>query len=214
MWSWCLSCFVTLTFSVQLIGYKNYTGWCSNRQKWDYWGIRGKGFIFLKYPIPEIPEDSEKKSGMDWVLKKISGLGRVSGTRWALLMSYREPMWFWTFNFLGLSTYDSIMIFTPNILVDYQDGLLSLGPVRPWGGWGYNFKNVCTIQHSWFYPDFCAKHLGEFSSLIVVFYTFAVLDCVVCSKDGVRCDIWDKLWGARLFWILQHSLATSSEKTE
>ena len=42
-------------------------------------------------------------------------------------MSYRKPMSFWTFNFLGLSTYDSIMIFTPNILVDYQDGLLSEG---------------------------------------------------------------------------------------
>ena len=39
----------------------------------------------VKYPIPEIPDDSEKKSGMDWVLKKISGLGRVSGTRWALV---------------------------------------------------------------------------------------------------------------------------------
>ena len=28
---------------------------------------------------------------------------------------------------------------------------------------------VCTIQHFWFYPDFCAKHLGELSSFIVVF---------------------------------------------
>ena len=71
------------------------------------------------------------------------------------------------------------MIFTPNILVDYQDGLLSLGPVGPRGGWGHSFKNVCTIQHSWFYPDFCAKHLGEFSSLIVVFGPKAqLLKCV------------------------------------
>ena len=31
------------------------------------------------------------------------------------------------------------------------------------------FLSMCTIQHSWFYPDFCAKHLGELSSLIVVF---------------------------------------------
>ena len=88
-------------------------------------------------------------------------------------------MSFWTFNFLGISTYDSIMIFMLNILVDYQDGLLSLGPVGPWGGWGHNFKNVCTIQHPWFYPDFCAKHLGEFSSLIVVFGPKAqLLKCV------------------------------------
>ena len=38
----------------------------------------------LKYPIPEIPDDFENKSGMDRVLKKTSGSGRVSGTRWAL----------------------------------------------------------------------------------------------------------------------------------
>ena len=44
----------------------------------------GERLYFLKYPIPEIPEDSEKISGMDWVLEKISGWGRVSGTRWAL----------------------------------------------------------------------------------------------------------------------------------
>ena len=25
----------------------------------------------MKYPIPEIPDDSEKKSGTDWVLPKI-----------------------------------------------------------------------------------------------------------------------------------------------
>ena len=29
--------------------------------------------LFLKYPIPKIPEDFENKSGMDRVLKKISG---------------------------------------------------------------------------------------------------------------------------------------------
>ena len=45
----------------------------------------GERLYFLKYPIPEIPKDSEKISGMDWVLEKISGLGRVCGTRWALL---------------------------------------------------------------------------------------------------------------------------------
>ena len=38
----------------------------------------------VKYPIPEIPDDSENKSGMDWVLPKIIGSGRVSGTRQAL----------------------------------------------------------------------------------------------------------------------------------
>ena len=39
----------------------------------------------MKYPIPEIPDDSGKKSGTDWVLPKIIGSGRVSGTRQALL---------------------------------------------------------------------------------------------------------------------------------
>ena len=34
----------------------------------------------VKYPIPEIPDDSENKSGMDWVLPKIIGSGRVSGS--------------------------------------------------------------------------------------------------------------------------------------
>ena len=41
----------------------------------------------VKYPIPEIPDDSENKSGMDWVLPKIIGSGRVSGTRQALGIS-------------------------------------------------------------------------------------------------------------------------------
>ena len=41
----------------------------------------------VKYPIPEIPDDSGKKSGTDWVLAKIIGSGRVSGTRQALLMT-------------------------------------------------------------------------------------------------------------------------------
>ena len=39
----------------------------------------------VKYPIPEIPNDSEKHSGTDWVLPKIIGSGRVSGTRQALI---------------------------------------------------------------------------------------------------------------------------------
>ena len=38
----------------------------------------------VKYPIPEIPDDSEKKSGTDWVLPKIIGSGWVSGTRQTL----------------------------------------------------------------------------------------------------------------------------------
>ena len=41
----------------------------------------------VKYPIPEIPDDSGKKSGTDWVLPKIIGSGRVSGTRQALVRS-------------------------------------------------------------------------------------------------------------------------------
>ena len=130
-------------------------------------------------------------------------------------MSYRKPMSFWTFNFLGLSTYDSIMIFTPNILVDYQDGLLSLGPVGPWGGWGHNFKNVCTIQHPWFYPDFCAKHLGEFSSLIVVFGPkaqllkcvntpiFLILSWFLCQTVGGVIKLDCCLWALRGVWIAQ-----------
>ena len=42
----------------------------------------------VKYPIPEIPDDSEKKSGTDWILPKIIGSGRVSGTRQALVAMY------------------------------------------------------------------------------------------------------------------------------
>ena len=41
----------------------------------------------VKYPIPEIPDDSEKKSGTDWVLPKNFGSGRVSGTRQTLVRS-------------------------------------------------------------------------------------------------------------------------------
>ena len=44
----------------------------------------------VKYPIPEIPDDSGKKSGTDWVLPKIIGSGRVSGTRQALPVSHIE----------------------------------------------------------------------------------------------------------------------------
>ena len=46
----------------------------------------------VKYPIPEIPDDSGKKSGTDWVLPKIIGSGRVSGTRQALpiIRSYKD----------------------------------------------------------------------------------------------------------------------------
>ena len=45
-----------------------------------------KKTFFLEYPIPEIPDDSENKSGMDRVLPKIIGSGRVSGTRQSLAM--------------------------------------------------------------------------------------------------------------------------------
>ena len=44
----------------------------------------------VKYPIPEIPDDSEKKSGTDWVLPKIIGSGRVSGTRLSLIIELSE----------------------------------------------------------------------------------------------------------------------------
>ena len=52
---------------------------------YSYTHIRPKK---VKYPIPEIPDDSENKSGMDWVLPKIIGSGRVSGTRQALLREH------------------------------------------------------------------------------------------------------------------------------
>ena len=55
--------------------------WCS---------FPGQKHIFLKYPIPEIPDDFENKSGTDRVLKKTTGSGRVSGTRWALNMGLRD----------------------------------------------------------------------------------------------------------------------------
>ena len=44
-----------------------------------------KKYAFSISPIPEIPDDFENKSGMDRVLKKTLGSGRVSGTRWALV---------------------------------------------------------------------------------------------------------------------------------
>ena len=46
---------------------------------------------FLSYPIPEIPDDFENKSGTDRVLKKTSG--RVSGTRWALTERSQKVDW-------------------------------------------------------------------------------------------------------------------------
>ena len=64
---------------------------------------------------------------------------------------------------------DPILICVPYIWGSYQLWLLSLGPVGPWGGEGTIYKNVYTIQHSWSYSDLCAKHLGELSTLIVVF---------------------------------------------
>ena len=45
----------------------------------------------VKYPIPEIPDDSGKKSGTDWVLPKIIGSGRVSGTRLTLVSPHSRP---------------------------------------------------------------------------------------------------------------------------
>ena len=45
----------------------------------------------VKYPIPEIPDDSEKKSGTDWVLPKIIGSGRVSGIGYPSGPAHRAP---------------------------------------------------------------------------------------------------------------------------
>ena len=48
----------------------------------------------MEYPIPEIPDDSENKLGTDRVLTNISGLGRVPGTPWALVVrSSLEGQW-------------------------------------------------------------------------------------------------------------------------
>ena len=54
------------------------------------WHFPCQKHSFMKYPIPEIPDDFENKSGTDRVLKKTSGSGRVSGTRWALPRSAVE----------------------------------------------------------------------------------------------------------------------------
>ena len=99
---------------------------------------------------------------------------------------------------------DSILIFLPNIWVSYQVGLLSFG------GEGTISKKVCTIQHSWFYPDFFAKHLGELSSLIVVFGPCRALRGEnTISKMCVQFNILDSIliclpniWGNYQVWLL------------
>ena len=48
--------------------------------------------ICLEYPIPEIPDDSENKSGMDRVLPKFIGSGRVSGTRQSLVKAFNRKV--------------------------------------------------------------------------------------------------------------------------
>ena len=50
----------------------------------------------VKYPIPEIPDDSGKKLGRDWVLPKSigSGIGNPSGTADKLVLqnqTHRQP---------------------------------------------------------------------------------------------------------------------------
>ena len=54
----------------------------------------------VKYPIPEIPDDSGKKSGTDWVLPKIIGSGRVSGTRQTLDEGFGQTQLFGSFVFI------------------------------------------------------------------------------------------------------------------
>ena len=51
--------------------------------------------FFLEYLISEIPDDSENKSGMDRVLPKIIGSGRVSGTRQSLpgTLMWSQVLW-------------------------------------------------------------------------------------------------------------------------
>ena len=88
---------------------------------------------------------------------------------------------------------DPILICVPNIWGSYQLWLLSLGPVGPWGGEGTISKNVYTIQHSWSYPDLCAKHLGELSTFIVVFGPCRALRGEGISKMCVQFNILDPI---------------------
>ena len=64
----------------------------------------------VKYPIPEIPDDSGKKSGTDWVLPKIIGSGRVSGTRQALHLALFDMPNSYRFNILSISIFSEISL--------------------------------------------------------------------------------------------------------
>ena len=75
----------------------------------------------VKYPIPEIPDDSENKSGMDWVLPKIIGSGRVSGTRQALLTGETAQLHHYLF----------LLPFLPSILALFAQGSLFQHYVKP-----------------------------------------------------------------------------------
>ena len=69
---------------------------------------------------------------------------------------------------------------------------------------------MCTIQHSWFYSDFFAKHLGELSSWIVVFGPCRALRGEsTISKMCVQFNILDSIlifvpniWGSYQVWLL------------
>ena len=49
-----------------------------------------QNYIFLEYPMPKIPDVFENKLGMNRVLPKIIGSGRLLGTRQALHSSIVE----------------------------------------------------------------------------------------------------------------------------
>ena len=55
---------------------------------------KGKRLYFLKYPIPKILEDSEKNSGIDWVLKKVRvWVGyRVPAGHWSSGLHHHCPL--------------------------------------------------------------------------------------------------------------------------
>ena len=79
-----------------------------------------------------------------------------------------------------------------------------------WGERAQFLKGVCTIQHSWFYPDFFAKHLGKLSSWIVVFGPCRALRGEnTISKMCVQFNILDfilifvpNIWGSYQVWLL------------
>ena len=58
--------------------------WFKNKIDQDEYPKQLQAHTAQKSEIPELPDDSGKKTGTAYVLPKIIGSGRVSGTRQAL----------------------------------------------------------------------------------------------------------------------------------